>query len=357
MAPWMQVDSAALHHNLRRVRQLAPHSRVLAMLKANAYGHGLGTVARCLTTAVDAYAVARLPEAVSLRTQGITQRLVLLSGPETAHDLAEAAHLNLDWVVHSPYQVELLEQAAPSTPLRIWLKFDTGMHRLGLPLEAAAAVVARLQRLTGLSELLLMTHLAASDDRTSPTTALQLEAFQRLRAQFPALASSAANSGAILGWPASHLDWVRPGIMLYGVSPYAGRCGVEDDLRPVMQLNTRLLAVYPRQAGDRIGYGGTGRCPVAMPVGVAAIGYGDGYPRQLGNRGWAWVNGQRAPLLGRVSMDLLTLDLRACPDACPGDPVLLWGTALPVEHLAAVADTIAYELLCQVNARSVPTVL
>jgi alanine racemase len=224
------------------------------------------------------------------------------------------------------------------------------MHRLGFAPAQLAGVLARLRALKGIRDIRVMTHFANADDAGDARTQKQIEAFQA-QVNGLGLETSLANSAGIVAWPASHADWVRPGIMLYGASPLSGRAAAELDLRPVMTLESALLAVHARKKGDAIGYGGDFTCPEDMPVGVVAIGYGDGYPRHAPAGTPVLVNGKRVPLVGRVSMDMITVDLRSQPGARAGDPAVLWGAGLPVDEVAAAAGTISYELLCRVAER------
>lgn len=344
------IDLAALRNNLTRVRQVAPGCRVMAAVKANGYGHGIERVAHALDDA-DALGVACLEEAQQLREAGVSRPIMLLEGFFTDDELAQVQSLDLILVIHHREQLERLLAAPSTVPLKVWLKVDTGMHRLGLnPSEVAeiGALVANAADKVSLQGV--MTHLACADDRVNPMTEQQLVQFAEATASI-AGERSVANSAGILGWPASHADWVRPGIMLYGVSPFPGQVAEADGLQPVMTLRSALMAVNWLEAGDSVGYGSTWRCPEPMPVGVVAIGYGDGYPRHAPNGTPVLVNGQRVPLVGRVSMDMVTVDLRQCPQARVGDPVVLWGEGLPAEEVAECAGTIAYELLCGVTQR------
>jgi alanine racemase len=351
------VDPGALRHNLACARRAAPHSRVIAVIKADGYGHGALHVARTLAADADRFAVARLDEALALRAGGVTRPLLLLAGALEPADVATAAAQELELVVHSAWQVELLERARPAQPVGVWLKVDSGMHRVGVDPGEAQALWQRLDRAVAVAGTpRLMTHLACGDQPDNAHTAAQLAAFATATAGLAA-ERSIANSAGVLNWPESHGDWIRPGIMLYGGSAREGAFGPELGLRPAMNLDTRLVAVYRRAPGDTVGYGAAGVCPEAMNVGVAAIGYGDGYPRHARQGTPVLVNGRRAALLGRVSMDLITLDLRQVPEAKVGDPVRLWGEGLPADEVAACAGTIAYELLCRVAPRVTRRVL
>ncbi len=346
----MHIDEAALRHNLRRARQAAGDSRLMAVVKANGYGHGLVRVARVLAPDVDAFGVASLDEARSLREAGIRRPLCLLEGVFAPEELAALGPLGLQAVFHQDIQLDWLDGFSGGTPFDAWIKIDTGMHRLGFPPQRLPAVLRRLRAHPAVGEIRLMSHLACADDRSDPATAAQLAAFRACLAD-TGLEGSLANSAGLLGWPGARLDWVRPGLMLYGASPFAGETGAQQGLRPVMQLDSALIAVSRQPAGARIGYGGSWTCPEDMPVGVVAVGYGDGYPRHAPTGTPVLLDGAELPLIGRVSMDMICVDLRARPGARVGDPVRLWGEGLPVERVAAAAGTLAYELLCHVGPR------
>ena len=347
--PQAIIDLAALNHNFARVKQLAPHSKVLAVLKANAYGHGMLAVAQALKQA-DAIGVARLDEALALRAGGIAKPIVLLEGFFHADELAQIVASNLQLVIHHRQQVEALLAAQLEAPVRVWLKIDSGMHRLGIYPHEFTELYQQLQYSDNVqASVRLMSHFASSDELANPATAAQLSLFDTLTAGF-AGERSLANSAAVLNWPQSHGDWVRPGLMLYGVSPMPDTCGAEHGLKAVMTLCSSVIAVREVQAGDAVGYGGSWLAPKATRLAVVAIGYGDGYPRAAGNRAQVLINGIRLPVVGRVSMDMITVDIGDTPVAT-GDRVTLWGPGLPVEQLAQCVDTIAYELLCNITSR------
>lgn len=340
----------ALRHNLTRVRALAPRSRVLAVVKADGYGHGLERVAHALEGA-DAFGVASISDAERLRAAGLSQRIVLLSGFDEPADLPLLRRLKLDAVVHHAAQLDMLEADRDPAPLSLWLKIDSGMHRLGFPAEQATAVHARLRALPQVAaELPLMTHFARSDEFGGAQTAAQIARFD---ASIDGLAGprSLANSAAVLGWPQAHADWIRPGGALYGLSVVPGRSAESFGLRPAMTLTTRLIAINRVARGEAVGYGGAHVCAEDSVIGIAAIGYGDGYPRHAGPGTPVLVNGQRMPIVGRVSMDLLAIDLCTQAGARVGDPVVLWGQGLPVEEVADAAGTIGYELTCGITRR------
>lgn len=348
------IHTDALRHNLGQVRARAPRSRVMAVVKADGYGHGLERVGRALSGA-DAFGVAALSDAERLRAAGLSQPIVLLSGFNEPGDLERLRSLGVETVVHHADQIDMLEQSPGSEPIRCWLKLDTGMHRLGFAPEAVREAHARLSALPGVAgDIVLMNHFASSDEFAGTRaeecqTSRQMRVFAEATAGLPGQ-RSLANSAAVLGWPDAHADWVRPGGALYGMSVVAGLVGADFDLRPAMTLETRLIAVNAVRRGERIGYSATWECPEDMRVGVAAIGYGDGYPRAAPAGTAVLVAGQRTQLIGRVSMDLMTVDLRGI-DAGVGDPVTLWGPQLPVETVAAAAGTIGYELTCSITRR------
>ncbi|MEX2517568.1 MAG: alanine racemase [Gammaproteobacteria bacterium] len=339
------INLAALQSNFQRIRQLAPRQKIMAVVKADAYGHGLTRVAEVLTDA-DAFGVACLEEAGQLREASIQQPVVLLEGPFATDELAQIQQLQLDMVIHHAGQFAMLEAAAPGKPINVWLKIDTGMHRLGFQLAEIPAAYARLQSLSVVADhIRLMTHLASANDPADPLTTTQLANFS-LATQSLAGERTIANSAAVLGWPDSHGDWIRPGLLLYGVSPNPGSTGLQHGLQPVMTFRSQLISVKSLKRNDPVGYGASWRCPEDMLIGIVAAGYGDGYPRHAKSGTPVLVNGQRAALIGHASMDMLAVDLRNMPQAQPGDPVVLWGDGLAVEEIAEYADTIPYELLC-----------
>jgi len=350
VGPRAIIDHSALRDNIALVRSYAPDSRIWAVVKANAYGHGMVPVGTTLSSA-DGFAVARVEEGMRLRAAGIAKPVLVLEGALFADELAVAAEYRLELAMHREEQVVLLEETRFPSPLRVWIKVDTGMHRLGFDPEEVPRLLERLDRNPQVDGApALMTHLADADDPTDGLTQVQCT---RLRALDPTSERtlSIGNSAGILAFPSSRTHWIRPGIMLYGSSPLMGRTAAEFGLRPVMTLQTRLIAVRSLRRGDAIGYGGTYVCPEDMAVGVAAIGYGDGFPRHAPAGTPVLVRARRTPLVGRVSMDMIHIDLRAVPDAAVGDLVTLWGEGLPVDEIAEWAATISYELLCQVTGR------
>ncbi len=344
------IHLGALRTNLARIRDLARGAKVMAVIKADGYGHGLERVARVLADA-DAFGVAAIADGQRLRAAGFAQRIVVLSGPDEPADLAEMRRLRLDAVIHHDSQLAWLEADGDPRPLRVWLKIDSGMHRLGFAPERVCDVHARLRALSSIDpDIALMTHFAASEEFDGTTTSAQIARFEAATHGLPG-ERCLANSAGVLGWPAARGDWVRTGGILYGLSVAAGRTGAELGFAPAMTLSTRLIAINRLARGEPIGYNATWRCPEDMPIGVAAIGYGDGYPRSAASGTPVLVRGRRACLVGRVSMDLITIDLRGVPDALVGDRVVLWGPELPVERVAAQAGTISYDLTCGMTKR------
>jgi alanine racemase len=346
------IHLAALRHNLARVRELAGDAQVMAVVKADAYGHGLERVARALNGDADAFAVAAIADGLRLRAAGHRQRIVVLSGPDDAADIAEMQRLRLEATIHHESQLAWLASADPLRgPLTTWLKVDTGMHRLGFAPDRVVDVHARLSTMPAVAVPVgWMTHFASSEDFEGADTAAQIARFVEATRDLPG-PRSLSNSAALLGWPDARGDWVRSGGLLYGLSVVDGRSGGEFGFRPAMTLSTRLIAINATARGERVGYNGTYVCPEDMPVGVAAIGYGDGYPRSAAAGTPVLVGGIRVPLIGRVSMDLITVDLRDAPSARVGDRVVLWGEGLPAEDVAAHAGTIAYDLTCGMTRR------
>lgn len=350
------IRLGALQHNFRRIREVSHGARVLAVVKANAYGHGLVATAENLPDA-DGFAVARYDEALELFDAGLRKPVVLLEGVLDSEELEGALYRKFQPVVHCEQQIELLRKASASDAV-VWLKLDTGMHRLGFAPDLLGALLARLSGCRAVREIRVMTHLANADDRADEATSRQLDVFRRAIREFEGHIS-VANSPAVFGWPDAMMaaldasrTWVRAGICLYGVSPFPGGCGSELGLQPVMEFTTSLIAVKPVRAGARVGYGAAWEAAEDTVLGVFAAGYGDGYTRFIPAGTPVLVNGRRASLAGRVSMDMSAVDLGPGATDRVGDPVTLWGEALPVEEVAARAGTIPYQLLCGVTQRA-----
>jgi alanine racemase len=345
------IDIGALRHNFEVVRRLAPNARVMAVIKANAYGHGLIAVARALDDA-DAFAVARVHEGLALREAGIKNRIVLLEGFFDREQLDAAMAADLEIVVHTPEQIELLRTAEPSKPVSVWLKLDSGMNRLGFKGAAFQEAHAALSALPALGgQVNLMTHLASADLPELPTTAEQLMVFAAATRSLQGQ-RSLGSSAAILQFPESHADWIRPGLMLYGVSPFQRTSGSQHDLRPVMTLRARVIAVKDVAEGEQVGYGGDWTATRPTRLAIVSIGYGDGYPRSAASGTPVLINGEFASLAGRVSMEMIAIDVTEARQAVGvGDPVVLWGEGLPVEDVALWAETNPYALVCGLTPR------
>jgi alanine racemase len=361
IAPRARIRVDALQDNYERLCAAAGGAEVVAVIKANAYGHGLLTVAEALPQA-HAFAVARLADALALAEAGIRRPIVLLGGVYSASELEAAVEHGIELVVHCRPQLELLEAAARGRAV-VWLEVDTGMRRLGLEPEECEAAVARLRQCKAVGEVRLMTHLACADDRRDARTDEQVARFRSLLRAFDGRIS-VANSPGVLGWPGSicagadpDRSSVRCGIALYGISPFPGTTGAEFGLRPVMQFETGLIAVKQLRAGEHVGYGATWRARNATVIGIIAAGYGDGYTRSLPSGTPVLVNGRRATLAGRVSMDMAAVDLGPGAAERVGDRVTLWGDGLPVEEVAASAGTIPYTLVCGVSPRALDPAL
>lgn len=348
---WMELDADALRHNLARARAAAPGTRVMACIKAAGYGHGLIFTAEALAPTADAFAVACTAEGIALRRAGFDAHpICILNGPADSEELTAAAEWRLEPVIHQRWQLEAIAEHPGPGRIRPWLKINSGMGRIGIPAHEAHAWHERLRTAPVVRRPVgVMTHMACADDRADDYTDRQWQVFAAATHGLEG-PRSAANSASVLAWPDTHGEWVRPGIMLYGCSPFIEGADPALDLRPVMTLRAPLIAINHLERGDAVGYGRTWSAPEAMPVGVVAIGYGDGYPRAVNNGTPVLVGEHRAPIVGRVSMDKITIDLRHA-EAAVGDTVTLWGRGLPIEEIAEAADTIGYELLCGVHGR------
>lgn len=341
-----RIDLSALQNNLRVVRRTAS-GRIMAVIKANAYGHGLLRAAAALAEA-EGFAMLDVRDAVALREAGFRQTLLLLEGFFRADELPLLAEYELASVIHSPQQLAMLDAFPRRNALQVWLKVNTGMNRLGFAPEQVPAAMEKLKRHSAVREIVLMTHFAHADEPEG--IAEQLERFRGLTDVYR-MPRSLANSAALLRYPSTHSEWVRPGIMLYGASPFADTGAQQLGLRSVMTLSSEIISVRELKAGDRVGYAGQFRADRAMRIATVACGYADGYPRHAPTGTPILVNGQRTRTLGRVSMDMLGVDLSEVADAEVGSRVTLWGEGLPVEEVASAAGTISYELLCALAAR------
>ncbi len=341
------ISSAALRHNLGVVRRCAPHSQVFGVVKANAYGHGLALAARALEAA-DGLALLEIDAAVRLRASGYARRIALLEGLFDPTELPVAAQCDLTIAVHNAEQLKMLDAAPAGARLDVMLKVNTGMNRLGFAPAAALKARDSLLAHRAVGQLTLMTHFATADDARG--VAWQMEVFDSIAAG-QRLARSVANSAAVLRFPQTHADWVRPGIMLYGCTPFADISAAELGLMPAMTLASEIIAVQDLRPGARIGYAGAFEATQPLRAGVVACGYADGYPRHAPTGTPVLVGGIRTRTLGRVSMDLLTVDLTGMPGARVGTPVVLWGDGLSADEVALAAGTVSYELMCAVAPR------
>ncbi len=340
------IDLSALKNNLRVVRR-ATSARVMAVIKANGYGHGLLRVAEALRDA-EGFALLDVRDAIALREAGFRQTILLLEGYFSQDELPLMAEYELTSVIHNQRQLAWLDAYPRRQGLSVWLKVNTGMNRLGFMPAEVPSVMERLKSHRAVRDVTLMTHFAQADEAEG--IAAQLQVFRQLAAPYR-VPCSLANSAAVLRYPEAHGDWVRPGISLYGSSPFADVSAQQLGLQPVMTLSSELISVRELRAGDAVGYGATFRADNAMRIGIVACGYADGYPRHAATGTPILVAGQRTRTLGRVSMDMLAVDLSDIPDAQAGSRVVLWGEGMPVDEVAAAAGTISYELLCALAPR------
>lgn len=347
------IDLSALRHNLGVVRRHAPRSGVLAVVKANAYGHGITRSARAMAQAgADGFALLELDAAIALREAGYTQRIVLLEGFFEVGELALLARYRIDTAVHTASQIDMLRTAPAGAKLNVLLKLNTGMNRLGFTQAEFKDALSALRGCAAIADITLMTHFANADDARG--VSWQLDVFAQF-AQGISLPRTLANSAAILRYPQTHAEWVRPGIMLYGASPFADVSADTLGLRPVMTLSSKIIAVQHLAPGDTVGYGGTYVARQPTRIGVVACGYADGYPRHAPTGTPVLVAGTMSTTVGRVSMDMLCVDITSLPQATVGSPVTLWGEGMPVDDVATAAGTVGYELLCAL-AQRVPVI-
>ena len=353
-AAFARINLSNLKHNLAIVRNIASTSKVMAVVKADAYGHGMLEICKGLSDA-DAFSVAYINEALELRKHGIEQPILALQGFSNLHDLKQAIQHDVQVVIHNREQLQILKSYTASPDyspasnlptLNVLVKCDTGMHRLGFSVEEFKDVVVELKaELSPESTLCLMTHLACADEIESQATAQQLQCFDKLVKDMT-LEQSIANSAGVLAWPESRRDWIRPGLVLYGINPLAKSDGQSSiGLRPVMSLHAPIISIKHCKKGEKVGYGGDFCCPSDMLIGIIAIGYADGYPRHLKTAPSVLIGVKKAPLIGRVSMDMIAVDLSGI-ETQVGNVAELWGESIPVEDVAEHAETISYELLC-----------
>ncbi len=344
------IDLKALQHNYQFIKNKSHADKVIAVIKGDAYGHGAVEAAKALEQA-DMFAVSRIEEAIWLREAGIPQPILLLEGCFCAEDLQIAASEGFQTIIHHPEQLQDIENTVLDKPIKVWLKLDTGMHRLGVHPEEVAEYVTRLQACEHVDgEPGFASHFSCADDLSSSTTQCQLDRFLTMTAPY-AGEKTLANSAGALYWPESHFDYVRAGIALYGISPDEDKTGTELGLKPVMTLKSKLIAVREHKAGNPVGYGEIWTAEEDTRIGVIAMGYGDGYPRLAPEGTPVWVNGRIVPIVGRVSMDMLTVNLGVDAEDKIGDDVEFWGNHLPVEQVAKQVRTIPYELVIKLTKR------
>jgi alanine racemase len=345
------INLNALRHNYQLACSLAPASQTLAVVKANAYGHGATACAKALEPFAPAFAVACIEEALELRDSGISKPILLLEGPFTNDEVALADQHNFWLMLSNQQQIDFIAAAKPKAPLTIWLKIDTGMHRLGLPPHEVEQAYQRLMAMDHVhSTVVVASHFAAADDLDKNFTKTQIDHFKSIlpSADVP---TSLANSAGILAWPESHGSWNRPGFMLYGTSPLSTPHRNTETLEPVMRLESKVIGTHWVEKDETVGYGCTWQAKQKSLIATVAIGYGDGYPRQAPNGTPVFINNQQAPLAGRVSMDMITIDVTHIPQTAIGDTVELWGENIDVNVIAKACHTIGYELVTRMTQR------
>ncbi|MFT2090711.1 alanine racemase [Paraglaciecola sp. 2405UD69-4] len=348
------VDLDALKANYKLAQTLAPNSSTIAVVKADAYGHGSVEISKALQSSVEMFAVSCLEEALTLRQAGIEKPILLLEGCFSADEIPIASEHNCQIVIHNQEQIEALENAAIHRPMPVWLKIDTGMHRLGFAPEALQRVYSQLQRCQQVSNIVLMSHFSHADDLASTSAQRQINMFEQCLDTIHTkdIPISLANSAAILARPNSHGDWNRAGIMLYGLSPFLEPQKYADKLQAVMSFESSIIAVRWINAGESVGYGDTWTAKRRSLIATIAVGYGDGYPRTAKSGTPVLVNHQRVCLVGRVSMDLISVDVTDLKEAKVGDHVELWGKNLSANEVAKWAGTIGYELVTRMPKRA-----
>ncbi|ENW89503.1 MULTISPECIES: alanine racemase [Acinetobacter] len=343
------IDRAALQYNLNRVRQLAPTAKIVSMVKANAYGHGVKDCLAALQNS-DAFGVACLQEALEIRELGFQQPITLIEGVFTEDEMPIVIEQNIEIVVHQPEQVTWLiahKDAYISKNLKVWVKLNSGMNRLGFKLEVIKEVIQQLKS-AGFTCVLAM-HFANAD-ADHPLNDEQIRQFLEVKNDCAPILASCCNSAAIYKYPELHFDFVRPGIMLYGATPFADRDIYALDLKPVMTFSAEIIALNEIQAGEQVGYGSTFTADKAMQLAIVSIGYGDGYPRAFFAQNFVAIKGQKAAVVGRVAMDMIAIDVTGL-DVQLGTEVELWGKQRLVDDVAAANGTIGYELLCRLTQR------
>ncbi|MDH2925406.1 alanine racemase [Nicoletella semolina] len=362
----IKINERALRHNLQLIKTFAPQSKICAVVKANAYGQGIYRVVKNLQEMVDAFGVARMKEALSIQESGYTGRIVLLEGFFDREELLKTLSRRFDTVVHCIEQLELLKSVAAEWqneqkkyfwqrktklyfPITVWLKVDTGMHRLGIEPTQVAKFYQELTACPLVKQVKFISHFSRADEEGSDYTKKQISLFEQVSQDYSVERSISASSG-ILYWQQAHYDWVRPGIILYGISPHSESI-MPLGFKPVVSLTSSLIAVRDHKKGEPVGYGGAWVSQSDTKIGVVAIGYGDGYPRNAPEGTPVLINGRKVPIVGRVSMDMMTVDLGVDSQDKVGDEVVLWGEQLLIEEVAKTIGTINYELITKLTPR------
>ncbi|MDO9758911.1 alanine racemase [Glaesserella parasuis] len=360
------INGSALRHNMRLIKSLAPHSKICAVVKANAYGQGIRAVIKNLEDQVEAFGVARIKEALTIQESGYAGKILLLEGFFDREELLKTLSRRFDTVIHCLEQLELLENVAQEWqaekqkgfwqrktkiyfPITVWLKIDTGMHRLGIHPEQVAEFYQRLTACPLVECIHFVSHFSRADELDCDYTEKQIATFETVSQEYKVERSISASNG-ILYWKQAHYDWVRPGIIMYGISPHSTPI-VDLGFKPVMTLSSSLIAVRSHKAGEPVGYGGSWVSDKDTKIGVVAIGYGDGYPRNAPEGTPVFVNGRKVPIVGRVSMDMMTVDLGIDSQDKVGDEVELWGERLLIEEVAEAIGSINYELITKLTPR------
>lgn len=361
------INSAALRHNIQLIKSFAPNQKLLAMIKANAYGQGLLPAAHILADQVDGFGVARLREALEIQETGYTGKILLVEGFFDREELLKTLSRRFDSVIHCYEQLELLEQVAKEWeeeqqkgfwkrktkiyfPINIWLKIDTGMHRLGVHPEQVDEFYQRLKKCPLVESISFVSHFSRADELNCGYTEKQIATFEQATQSYPEHARSISASSGILYWKQAHYEWVRPGIIMHGISPHYEPI-IHLGFQPVMTLSSSLIAVRTHKAGEPVGYGGTWVSSQDTKLGVIAMGYGDGYPRNAPEGTPVLINGRKVPIVGRVSMDMLTVDLGADSQDKVGDEAIFWGKDLLIEEIAEHIGVISYELITKLTPR------
>jgi alanine racemase len=348
------IEPSALVHNVKQIKQFAPGKKIIAMVKANAYGCGISAVVPVLEGRVDAFGVACVEEALAIRKLGSRTHCILFQGVFSPDEFNLVEQYELGCVLHQPHQLQWLLNTPLNNPIKLWVKVNTGMHRLGFKLDEIQDVMTALQACPWVDkEIGLMTHLACADEPERTENLQQISLFKNISIQGFSQ-RSIVNSAGIISFPQAHEDAVRPGIIIYGVSPFINKTARDLGLVPAVRFVSEITAISTNPPKAAVGYGATWNSEKPSRIGIVAAGYGDGYPRHIAANTPVWVQGREVPIVGRVSMDMLAVDLTCHPDVSPGAPVELWGTHILVERIAHAAGTIGYELLCQVTERLRP---